>query len=81
MKTRHFILTLAVGTTLALGATAQAQIDLGGRSLPTTKASVAKHSTAAAQKEMRLRAQYLATLADFWKVHGPGGVAPGDHIG
>jgi hypothetical protein len=74
MKVRHTMLTLALGTTLALSTTAQANVLKGDRSLPTTHA-VAKRA-AAAQTELRLRAQYLARLADFWRVHSPGGVAP-----
>jgi len=74
MKVRHTMLTLALGTTLALSTTAQAHVLKGDRSLPTTHV-VAKRA-AAAQTELRLRAQYLARLADFWRVHSPGGVAP-----
>lgn len=74
MKTRHTILTLAVGATLAVGVpTAQATLDHSDRALPASRASASSHSTAA-QKAMRLRAQYLA---NFRKVHGAGGVAPG----
>jgi hypothetical protein len=72
MKTRPTILTLAVGTTLALVTpAAQAQIQKGGRSMPLAASS---HTTAAAQKAMKARAQFLV---DFYKVHGAGAVGPG----
>ena len=74
MKVRHTMLTLALGTTLALSSVAQAHVVKGDRSLPTSH-SVAKRATAA-QTELRLRAQYLARLADYWRVHSPGGIAP-----
>jgi len=71
MKTRHTIITLAVGATLALASTAQGQIAQGDRSLPTSKAFAVNHSTTKAQKAARLRAQHQAMLRD------PGGVVPG----
>jgi hypothetical protein len=77
MKTRHTIITLAVGATLALASTAQGQVAQGDRSLPTSKAFAVNHSTTKAQKAARLRSQHQAMLTDFWQVHGPGGVAPG----
>jgi hypothetical protein len=64
---------------LAPGApTAQAMVQKGDRSLPTSVPGSIR-STSAALKARRLRAQYL--LAGVWKVHGPGGVAPGDRTG
>ena len=75
MKTRPTILTLAAGTTLALVTpAAQAQIQKGGRSLPVAALSASSHTTAAAQKAMKARAQFLV---DFYKVHGAGAVGPG----
>ena len=77
MKTRHTIITLAVGATLALASTAQGQVAQGDRSLPTSKAFAVNHSTTKAQKAARLRAQHQAMLGNFWRLHGPGGIAPG----
>jgi hypothetical protein len=79
MKTRCSIVTLAVGVTLALASAAQAdrwgQDHWGDRLLPSGKTFAVNHSTTKAQKTARLRAQQTA-LADFWRLHGAGGIAP-----
>jgi hypothetical protein len=79
MKTQCSIVTLAVGVTLALASAAQAdrwgQDGQGDRSLPSSKTFAVNHSTTKAQKATRLRAQHAA-MADFWRLHGAGGVAP-----
>jgi hypothetical protein len=79
MKIRCSIVTLAIGATLALASVAQAdpwgQDRQGDRSQQTSKVFAVNHSTKQAQKAARLRAQQTA-VADFWRVHGAGGVAP-----
>jgi hypothetical protein len=72
MKTqRSIIVTLAVGVTLALASAGQADHwAQGGR-------FAVNHSTTQAQKAAHLRAERQAMLAAFWRLHGPGGVAPG----
>ena len=79
MKVQCSIVTLAVGVTLALASAAQAdrwgQDRQSGRSLPSNKTFAVNHSTAQAQKAARLRAQHQA-MADFWRLHGAGGIAP-----
>jgi hypothetical protein len=79
MKTRCSIVTLAVGVTLALASAAQAdrwgQDHWGDRLLPSGKTFAVNHSTTKAQKSARLRAEHKA-LADFWRLHGAGGIAP-----
>jgi hypothetical protein len=79
MKTQCSIVTLAVGVTLALASAAQAdrwgQDGQGDRSLPSSKTFAVNHSTTKAQKAARLRAQHAA-MADFWRLHGAGGVDP-----
>ena len=93
MKTRHSILTLAVGASLALGVPiAQATNQLGeGAGAAGAKSS--SEMSAATLKALRAEYQHIvnsykqqrahrtpATLADFWQMHGPGGVAPGDRV-
>ena len=79
MKTRCSIVTVAVGVTLALASAAQAdrwgQDRQGDRSQPSGKTFAVNHSTTKAQKTARLHAQHKA-LADFWRLHGAGGIAP-----
>ena len=56
MKTRHSILTLALGSTLLLASAAQARTVLTERSLPTRTAATS-HISAVALKEMGIRYQ------------------------
>jgi hypothetical protein len=79
MKTQGSIVALAVSVTLALASAAQAhrwgQDRQGDRSLDTSKTFAVHHLTKQDQKAAHLRAQQQA-MADFWLLHGPGGVAP-----
>jgi hypothetical protein len=56
MRTRHSILMLVVGATLAFASTAEARMVQADRSLPI-RVSTSSHSSAALLRAMSLRAQ------------------------
>ena len=94
MKTRQSILTLAVGASLALGVPIAQATNQLGEGAGSASAKSSSEMSAATLKALRAEYQHIVnsykklrvhrtspTLADFWQMHGPGGVAPGDRVG
>jgi hypothetical protein len=81
MKARQSLLVAVVGAALALTAGAQARVmHQSGASWSYGKAVESTRSMHVTSQAAQRRANQLK-LAQFWRVHGRGGVAPGGRIG